>query len=1221
MENSEKLNEDTVWSLMVNNFYWSPEMLKKYNVNISMASNFDGKEQDSIYLQIFEVVMTAVLAQLKPSFEWYVTQKNHDGGIDFIGRSEFLKSKTLHLEGTITIGGQCKKSSQKIALDTELSSYVTNMTKNLKPTYIIAALSASISDDDIYQAQKDFIYAHKLHCHIFNRKNIEIIIADNLDIAGAIIRAGLPSIDAFNVIEYFRNKKSKTSPPLVSVSLPGTPLSGEVFKINVSIQWVPTDNHELRLKWNPANHGSGNLILVSPYGADSPDGASISFQDTSTDNIFQREIELEFITYSSGILQAGSIELVSYSGKQRVSLCHKDLPSFKVVPNLHPPFYEEPYEELLKAMNTSFSKTLAGHTTVLGVTGAGGSGKSRLCREFCLEKKRRGSIIVSAKQATTLEAPRRILANLLIALTGTFNPNNLLVDDIMSFLESLDIVLAKRAKNTVQGLIETAGRGSDACQNDDSILLSVFVLLIVAKARIAPLIIHLHDLHWCTLETLEFFESLIWQLDQLSKEKTADSACVSISVIFLLEGRIHEHRLVEGNDWSTYMFESFIKRLECDQVNCPDFTIDQSKIFISRLFEAIYTSNRISTDHQLTLQQEIITRIHEIASGNPFHVLESIKLLIQKDVLAQNATNALLYLATPIDNRIILPKSVYDTIEARWRYCLKINKPLAILLWATGLVEDRLPMSLFKFLWSKLAPNVNQLEIESVQFVRLPQSDYEGSAVTFVHENYFHALKRIGIDSDARHLITKVYYDWFDSAGKLGPEMRYLQARIGLENPNPDLKKIKTLLRSSLKSTRKQKNYSLCARVLVTLLDETTWHANRKRSLTHKSFIKACNEELELMALLSNSGRRDLVLERIEYIMSLISKRLSNRSNLSETQLGELTKTRLVMILKKARILMNDHRPEQAVELALQILNEFKMYVYEQKLSTNDKWIEFEMEIRCFLGVTLDLLGEHDKAIYETKKAVIIAESRMDFKKSISTVSTYSNILLARDPLESELRLTKCLNNLNPKDSAVRVRLNLAMTKLLIAYRSITTHKGCVAATLNEAEKILMPALAESQKIGHHADAAAASLILGLIRVLSGGDGENHFAQAVSYAVMARQMETLWRAYINWANSLYKKGRIPVEQARSALKIMKQSLSSYPQPEVSPRFRLVCVPMANAIRYLIKADQLEAIELLNKIPSLKLIFSDLKNGTLKKDRGGYSSHLLLHLEDADYVLY
>jgi len=286
------------------------------------------------------------------------------------------------------------------------------------------------------------------------------------------------------------------------------------------------------------------------------------------------------------------------------------------------------------------------------------------------------------------------------------------------------------------------------------------------------------------------------------------------------------------------------------------------------------------------------------------------------------------------------------------------------------------------------------------------------------------------------------------------------------------------------------------------------------------------------------------------------------------------------------------------------------------------------MEALHAYAVALALGGEIEPAINVAEQAVGIA--RKSATPSLDVMSTYANILLAKELEAAESILRDCLNRVGSittaRETQDAITINLGMTLLLGAHRLMVTDPSAAQASLAEASTLLKPVFSNSFRVGRYPDAGAAALLLGIISALSNdGDEVSWFAQAVVAAARGSQMETLWRSHINLATSLHRKNEGGTESlrdhARAALEILEETLSPYPQPDRSARFELVRIPLAHAVRFLIQLGDPLGFAALERYPSLRSCFRDPEHGVLRNDRGGYRSHEWLKVEEWDYVIY
>jgi hypothetical protein len=1205
---------------LAQDFYWSCEALSELRVGIRFPAG--ARARDEVKLQPFEVIVAAVFAQIRPDYDWWVTPNRPDGGVDFVGRGTFLSSHELGIDAAITIGGQCKKRERVNDVVGELSGSFIRMARTLHPTFFVAALSTSLTAARIAEARSLLEATLQRHCHILDRAQLESLIGANLSAAKPIIRKAFSRQDADYVLDYFRNQPDSLASLEMRVTAPSSALAGEPFRVRLRVSRSSVDEAAFRLRWNPSTQQSA-AALIAPLGAVSTGGLALDFRMTAIEDPFVAEYDFEFLLYAIGPQSLGTIELHSTTNPA-IPMAVQHLPVVDVVENLRPPFYEVPYRQALDELERGLVRARSGKVSCIAVVGAGGAGKTRLCEELCLEARRHGAYAVSAQQAHSSDFPRRILANLLLGLTEPGRPNQTPVNRIGDILSRLEPSLAVRARPAIEGLLGQAGKAGSP--EDDQSLLSVLAVLIAQRSRSHTVIIHLQDLHWCTLDVLETIDRLIWQLGHLRVKPASGAPPSGIPVLFALEGRQHEHRAESDTGWSTRMFEMFIERLNCPVARCRAFEPHESAAFAQRLFEQRHSANMMLPAPLWELQQQLIGTIHRVAGGNPLHMLEQVKLLQQHGVLAQNPRTGFIYLVTPDFSDVSLPLTVFDTIEARWRYCWLNEKHLALLLWAVALADDNLPKSLFGYLWSRLAPEITQTKIESTEFLRFPQQDEEGSRVSFRHENYFRAMRRVQLPASDRRVVVDAYTAWFNEATYLSPGLRYVQAKVELEAPAPEFSRVRKILRAARNAALRSQDRSLAAQILATLLDEVTWPSDRRRRLSITSLVQACDDEVALCDDLVHSGQTHVAYDRIKNVLSAVDARLSLQPAGATGALDPIRQRRFVMLTLQAEILYHDRKPAEALDITDDAVRQLDLLLSGASDCECQNWSDVVMDVRNTHSVAVALTGDMKRAVVEARKAADIAETLLEtLPRALDVIITYANILLCEAPEESELILQRCLDYSEsrpiPQETRLALDLNLSMARIVLGYREGQSSQGG-SERLAVAQQALFNVFKQAYPLGRLAQAAAAALLLGLTRALNAQpDDLDWFSQAVALAIRARQRETLWRAYINLAHSLNRHGHSAHDAAAAALDIMVSSLKSYAEPDRTPRFALLSVPMAHAVRYLILAGDGKAQQTLRVLPALRRMFTSIESGQLKDDRDGWSSHEWLRIGPADYVIY
>lgn len=1218
--------EKAVWNFLVRDFLWAPSP----EDSIAILKTNKKYVNKKVKFQLFEVLMTAVLAKVRPEYKWFVSPNMPDNGTDFIGRTQFLYSDALNIDASITIGGQCKKRQTVGDIVDEVSGSLSRMSASQNPTFFIVAFSANLEKERLNTAQIILEKSHNRHCHIMERRQIEGLLAAHPDVVGPLLDNALRTDEAERVSKYLAQcMRQNADLYRIFADPPARVLAGQPFEFNVDINGVAETGDGLRLRWRPSEGDEktpnpDGMVLIGPLGADHPGGAPIGRRATSDDDPLISRLRLQFVNYAVGSRALGIAELITGAIDAPTILAKYSLGRVQIVENVRPRFFDTPVRDVWSKLDEAWAVARTGAVTAVTVVGSGGSGKSRVVEEFSIEICRHGDHALVAKQANTLDHPRRLLTNLLIGLADTNRDVPDLGEAVLRKVARYDPELAAAAADTVRGLIGSAGRSGGTI--DDQKLVAVLLLLIRATTRQRTLLLHLQDLHWCTADILDLLERVLWQLEHLYGGGPEGRRWHGVLIV--LEGRIYEEFATVHGQWSTRTFEAMVERLGKPVLRCLPFSPKVSEEFTRRLFEDRHSSHTSMPVALLDLQSSVIALIQRTASGNPFHILEQIKLLKHRGAIVQNPNTGLHYLVRPDAVDEVLPATVADAIRARWNYIRKEKPALAHLIWGTALLSERIPAALFRRLWSALSPSHSLDEIEGTEFLAV--SGVAGSSVAMRHENYFQTLQRLELPPDERNSALAVYEAWFAAIEKPTAQQSFDLARILLTAETPDLDRAARLLSGARELAEGVGDVRLRRRVLATLLDEVRWARSDRFLVTSKDFLAVCDEELQLCRAMKVLGERDQALQRLARLEEQIQQRLQRLSGSLEHIDGELHLKRYEAKVLTISILMNNTQPGPAAELATMVAAELDSRRAAGLDMEMPAWLQLELNLRHVHAVALALAGDMDGSLKVGERAMALAAEEVTGREAaLDVVSTYANILLARDLDRSEqlLRQTSERAAFLPESGRCRTHLtlNLAMCLLLLAFRDRFLIRPVAEARLDEALGLLRPAYARTVELGRLSDAAAAALLIGLVHAVRHDRNDiSWFADAIGAAARARQMETLWRAHINLASCVHRDGgdvRKVGEHARAAYEILMDTLSPYARPELSHRFALVCLPLAHAVRFLIEAGDPEGKRAFARLPVLQNCFADISSGQLRADRGGFTSHEWLRDGRYDYVIY
>jgi hypothetical protein len=1172
---------------------------------------------------VFEVAVAAVFARLRPDYEWCVTPNLPDGGSDFIGRQQFLKDEVLDIAAAITIGGQCKKRSRVDDVVQEIAGSLVNMVTTLSPTLFIVALSARLTEERVTEARARVELAYQRHCHILDRAQIEGLFSKQRPVVDEILREALSDEQIAEVHEHLGTAQQMELHQTTTVAAPKRVLAGVPFGVKIDLQSLSLSAPASRLWWRTGT-GMGRedarITLVSPIDADASIGLML-VPGGATDDPIRTQCSLELLTHSVGDVDLGEIAIGS-QGDDESAASWIPLGTVRVIENLRPRFYEQPFRGALSRLEHEYERALANGVASIGVVGMGGSGKSRLSEEFALRQRRRGSAVVVAKQAKTLDDPHRIIADFLLGLIEVPSLENP-AESVLRAVARYDADLARRAESAIRTVFGLQDGATSATTEQH--LLSALLLLVAVRGRHAPLIIHLQELHWCSNDALLLFERLVWQLGRVLPELCSLEQSPDSGILFIFEGRVRERQRFDGG-WDSEPFEALLQKLDCPTAACS-FDPDQGLEFIRRLFEDRYSAHRRVNLDMLGMQRHLVQRIHRIAGGNPFHSLEQLQFLKERRIVGQNPITGFLYLIQPASSNTQLPDSVFEAIRMRWTYMRSRTPEMALLIWAASLLDDRVPTPLFRRLLAELAPHVPISDVDATEM--LWSGEGREDEVAFRHENYFESIRRFEVAMQDRERVVKIYCDWFAEPDQsTRPVDRYKWALALLQLPVPDEAKAEKLMRSALREAQRQGDERLARRVSAASLN-LMWKRDSDSPIRINIFLSRAEDELALATELLGGGDRSQAEQRLNRLSDRLDRRLASGRVRSPQTVGELRRLRLTADVRRSQILFNDRKPVEAAELSADAVG----HIHSLRSAggfDEEAWEELEMEALHSQAVALAIAGEIDPSLVTSAQAVEIAE-RSSSVLARHVVSTYANILMSRDPEESETILRRCLEELDSRANATEARvsaqINLGMTLVLRAHRLAPNDTMLGGALLDEATKILKAVFSHAFQLGRYPDAGAASLMLGVISAMRGDRDEvSWFAQAVAAAARGRQMETLWRAHINLATALHRSGDVVEgdvrDHAAAALEILEETLYIYPEPDRSARFELVRISLAQAVRFLQAAGDGAGRAVLDRYPALRTSFLDSDLKVLRNEEyQGWRHEWWLRVDGEPYSLY
>ena len=174
----------------------------------------------------------------------------------------------------------------------------------------------------------------------------------------------------------------------VTVSPPKRVLAGVPFRVEIDARSLGLSVPRSRLWWR-AGFGVDpedvRITLIGPVNADARTGMALD-QGGVIDDPLRGQFSIELLTHSVGDVGLGEVAI----GLQRDDASAANwtpLGTVRVMENLRPRFYEQPFRGALSRLEHEYERGLATGVASIGVVGMGGSGKSRLSEEFALRQR------------------------------------------------------------------------------------------------------------------------------------------------------------------------------------------------------------------------------------------------------------------------------------------------------------------------------------------------------------------------------------------------------------------------------------------------------------------------------------------------------------------------------------------------------------------------------------------------------------------------------------------------------------------------------------------------------------------------------------------------------------------------------------------------------------------------------------------------------------------
>lgn len=673
------------------------------------------KEDATKQFQLFEVMVGETINVIYDDFIWYTSSIQGDGGIDFYGEKDARDLPFCWKKPPIIIYGQVKYRSgaiRKSEIESATKSiidYHREFSLQKKSLYeIIHVIKSSRLVDLSYGETVNISNIDTRHyiLNIINAEDFFKIWILNKNFIKNILPNSLSKSDKHTITNFLEsNKFSWTDMFETKITVDIAQSIERVFQCNVTFHnkiLVPT---EIIIKLVPSNQNIFNI--VEPAKIISPNGLKIKVHNNYT-------LHINFLPIASGVASLGALQIFDVDFKL---LHNEELGCVEVDSKFNPTYFSVPNNKISSKIKKELINTEE-NVLLYSFVGEGGIGKSSLVKDINIFGINHGYRAINYEHICK------------------FTDDNFgLVELLLSIVEAEDFIWAP-----LKIKLQEVKRFFGAYYNDEweqelcsfldkayytnlNVIVDCWISALLLSTDKQPLIIHLSNLHWASPNLIIFFTTLVKKLR--NKKEYFNK-----KIVICFEGRTSEILYDEYKKHIPYEWIIFTQSGNTKKVKLEKWSDENSRIYISNLF-----SHENVSDFQRQNENRIINEIVMHSTGNPMHINELIKHLIDINCLTFTEKGKLRVLNA--ETRQIISKTLLDTINLRISYFAEKYKEVIEFLILYLNVEECDKNIVSSSIIKKLEKDydINNL-FREMGFVTLKESN-----ISILHEHYKSAIK------------------------------------------------------------------------------------------------------------------------------------------------------------------------------------------------------------------------------------------------------------------------------------------------------------------------------------------------------------------------------------------------------------------------------------------------------------------------------------------------
>lgn len=792
--------------------FWELLTRRRRAASLFRLRNVDLTELGDEPVQPLEILVADTLTEICPDVRWSVTPVQGDGGIDLLGSADCI---ALRLRGTeirfeYSIVGQVKRSrAYKASTLHGIFGSIRTLVdqRGLTLSRLLLVMSAEGRAVERFQADAP-ILAHQQ----FPGIPLSFVNADDLAWLWSrfgphrfeVIRPAYTDAEFHELTRHLEARALASRGPAVEIIVEqpvGHRVVASDLDVSVSIQVssaYPRQRLEVRLR------PGSNLDVVRPLSLLS-EGSNAATLGVGEDG--SARLLLRFRARQAGTHDLGQIEVRHASGEAR--WIGRSLGTVAIDPD-----HSGRHIRFVPTVNSAAQRALdrlAGAAAACGVEsvvllGQGGIGKSRIVEalfdrldpQFAGEKRPIWSS-VRVDRDTQRSSGAGFLMEVVraLALDEPAEAGARLPNGRAAIAERLKRFVGSTAAAVDEGLLALAGNATP-----DLVEVAAFVLVTatIARLREGPLALHLSNLHW-----VNSFESDV--LGLWLQRIVAVEPHLTHGLLAVLEGRqgelLHRDPAMTPEPWQRLQGSGQVRH----RLVLHPWEESQSRRFLRE----VLTSMTGAPLDDAALERRIAALVLRSSGGNPMHMLEHIRWLIDEGHLRAEADGSVL-----LDPPERSPHSLIDLIASRVEFIKRSQQrdELSALLRLCAEIGLRTDADLFEAMVNAMsAPQALSL-LSRWGVARVPSG--RGEAFEFLHETYREAFARIGWPTVAGAPLRRAVISRFSPAAAQPPERALAAARLVMLDPACDLGAVAADLEDAAERNRSdpQASVAICSELL-----------------------------------------------------------------------------------------------------------------------------------------------------------------------------------------------------------------------------------------------------------------------------------------------------------------------------------------------------------------------------------------------------------------------